>query len=103
MGTSPMHGFMRATLFALAFCGSAFAQDAVPPELRNWQGWVLKGEEFRRCPFLAQGQPAGTPIDEKTYRCTWPERLALSVDARGGIFTQRWQVYADSWLTLPGN
>ena len=98
-----MHRFMRATLLALAFCGSAFAQDSVPPELRNWQAWVLKGEEFRRCPFLAQGQPANTPIDENSYRCTWPERLALAVDARGGTFTQRWQVYADSWVTLPGN
>lgn len=98
-----MHRFMRAALIALAFCGSAFAQEEVPPELRNWQGWVLKGEEFRRCPFLAQGQPADTPIDENAYRCTWPERLTLSADTQGGNFAQRWQVYADSWVTLPGN
>src|SRR3954470_5959082 len=94
---------MRATLLALAFCCTAIAQESVPPELRNWQGWVLKGEEFRRCPFLAQGQPANAPIAETSFRCTWPERLALSVDARGGDFTQRWQVYADSWVTLPGS
>ena len=25
------------------------------------------------------------------------------MDARGGSFTQRWQVYAESWLGLPGN
>jgi len=98
-----MQGFMRATLLALAFCCSAVAQDYVPPELRSWHAWVLKGEEFRRCPFLAQGQPGDVPIAENTYRCTWPERLTLSVDARGGNFTQRWQVYADSWVTLPGS
>jgi hypothetical protein len=27
----------------------------------------------------------------------------LSVDARGGTFSQRWQVYAESWVALPGN
>jgi hypothetical protein len=27
----------------------------------------------------------------------------LSVDARGGSFTQRWQVFAPSWVALPGD
>ena len=26
-----------------------------------------------------------------------------TVDARGGTFSQRWQVYTDSWVTLPGD
>jgi len=106
-----MHGFMRATLLALAVCcfaiARAIAQESIPPELRNWQGWVLKGEEFRRCPFLASGvaanQAAGRPFDAGVYRCVWPERLTLSADAQGGNFAQRWQVYAQSWVTLPGN
>jgi len=105
-----MHVFMRATLLALAFCciaiSQAIAQESIPPELRNWQGWVLKGEEFRRCPFLASSlanRSGEQPLDASAYRCVWPERLTLNVDARGGTFTQRWQVYANSWLTLPGN
>jgi len=101
-----MHRFMRAMLFALAFCCSTASQsqEAIPPDLRAWQTWVLKGEEFRRCPFLvAAGQQASQPIDASAYRCVWPERLTLSVDARGGNFTQRWQVYSDSWVGLPGN
>ncbi|HKU90624.1 MAG TPA: hypothetical protein VJP84_12600 [Steroidobacteraceae bacterium] len=101
-----MRALLRAGLTALAFCVStvSWAQDALPPELRNWQGWVLKGEEFRRCPFLASTTlEAGKPVDAGAFRCAWPERLGLDVDARGGEFTQRWQLYAESWVILPGS
>src|SRR5262245_24434012 len=100
-----MRASLRAGLAALVFCGSmAFAQDSLPPELRNWQGWVLKGEEYRRCPFLASAQlEPGQPVDASAFRCAWPERLGVEVDARGGKFNQRWQVYAESWVTLPGS
>ena len=101
-----MRMFVRAALAALVFCGSmnSQAQQAMPQSLRDWEGWVLRGEEFRRCPFLASAnlQP-GQPIDAGAFRCSWPERLSLNVDARGGSFTQRWQVYADSWVALPGD
>ncbi len=99
-----MRNLIRAALAALVFCCSIAQAQEIPPELRNWQGWVLKGEEFRRCPFLASTnlQP-GQPIDAGAFRCAWPERLTLAVDARGGSFTQRWQVYAETWLGLPGN
>ncbi len=94
---------------ALAFCAIllsniAPAQDAIPPGLRDWQGWVLRGEEFRRCPFLSNALTGSAqPIPEHAFRCLWPERMTLAVDARGGTFTQRWQVYADSRIELPGN
>src|SRR5688572_30400015 len=98
-----MRSLIRAALAALVFCCSITRAQEIPPELRNWQGWVLKGEEFRRCPFLASAnlQP-GQPIDAGAFRCSWPERLLLNVDTRGGSFSQRWQVYADSWVALPG-
>ena len=103
-----MHTHLRAALMALAvgFLGIAPArsQDSIPPPLREWQGWVLKGEEFRRCPFLSNVTlTPGAPIDAAAYRCAWPERLNLAVDARGGAFTQRWQVYAAGWVQLPGD
>ena len=101
-----MHTLIRAGFIALAFFCSmaARAQDAIPPALREWQGWVLHGEEFRRCPFAASADAEpGEPIDAAEFRCVWPERLTLAVDARGGTFSQRWQVYAESWVALPGN
>ena len=54
-----MHASLRAGLIALALFVSpptlaqtTPAQTVLPPSLRDWQGWVLHGEEFRRCPFV---------------------------------------------------
>ncbi len=101
-----MHRLVRAELIALAICCPlvSLSQETVPPALRDWQVWALKGEEFRRCPFLASAslQP-DQPIDASAFPCVWPERLTLAVDTHGGSFTQRWQVYSESWVTLPGS
>ena len=75
------------------------SENAIPRALEDWQAWALKDQEFRRCPFLA-GADASS---ESSHRCAWPERLQLTVDARGGRFAQRWQVYSDSWVALPGD
>jgi hypothetical protein len=97
-------GFIPLAVFCSLVCSlAAQAQDGVPPSLRDWQGWVLHGEEFRRCPFAASaGAEPGEPINADEFRCVWPERLTLAVDARGGTFSQRWQVYSESWVQLPG-
>src|SRR5437588_12320006 len=31
------------------------------------------------------------------------ERLLLNLDAHGGRFSQRWQVYTEGWVALPGD
>ena len=78
---------------------AADSQTPVPRALEDWQAWVLKGKESHRCPFLASSNAA----DAQSYRCAWPERLLLNVDAHGGSFSQRWQIYTESWVALPGN
>jgi hypothetical protein len=85
-------------LLALTWHSQA-ADVAVPDELKSWQGWVLHGEEYRRCPFFASHLPSGS----NDYVCAWPERLTLDLNARGGDFTQRWQIFSDSWIALPGD
>jgi hypothetical protein len=94
---------MRVRLLLVCILASSSplfaAEVAVPPELEPWRGWVLHGEEFRRCPFLTGSASANA----NAFQCAWPERLILNVDARGGRFTQRWQVFAESWVGLPGN
>jgi hypothetical protein len=77
----------------------AVAQVAVPTDLQDWQGWVLQGEEFRRCPYLS----ASPATERNSFRCAWPERLSLELGTRGGEFSQRWQTFAQSWVQLPGN
>jgi hypothetical protein len=79
--------------------GASPSPAAIPPLLEDWRAWVLKGQEFHRCPFLA----GSAPTDADSYRCVWPQPLLLSVDAHGGTFSQRWQVYTDSWVGLPGD
>ena len=86
-------------LSAIGDARAAAQQPLVPHALEDWQGWVLKGREFHHCPFLAGSNIA----DANSYRCVWPERLLLNVDAHGGSFSQRWQVYTDSWVALPGD
>ena len=74
-------------------------ETAIPRALQDWQAWALKDQEFLRCPFLA-----GTDVSsESSHRCAWPERLQLTVDTHGGRFAQRWEVYSDSWVALPGD
>jgi hypothetical protein len=75
------------------------SENAIPRSLADWQAWALKDQEFRRCPFLAGADAS----NESSHRCAWPERLQLTVDAHLGRFAQRWQVYSDSWVALPGD
>ncbi|HZF26772.1 MAG TPA: hypothetical protein VEZ88_10970 [Steroidobacteraceae bacterium] len=87
-------------ILLLAIPARILAADvAVPPDLQPWQGWVLQGEEFRRCPFITGNQSASA----QAFQCTWPERLVLDLDTRGGRFAQRWELYAESWISLPGD
>src|SRR5262249_19769054 len=53
------------------------------------------GHEAERCPFL-QGD-----ADER--RCSWPSRLALDLNDRGGRFAQQWILEHDDRAPLPGD
>ena len=91
---------IKAWLILLATgCAAAVvsAQVAVPPELRGWEDWVLRGHETHRCPWLVPGKP----VDDERI-CAWPSALDLQVDEHGARFSQHWQTAAESSLPLPG-
>jgi hypothetical protein len=89
----------RACLgLALAFPMTAPGQTPVPPELHDWEAWVLHGHESHRCPWLVPGEPDGA---ERV--CAWPGVLELAADARGARFSMHWEVVTEGWLTLPGD
>lgn len=69
--------------------------DQIPEELAGWTEWVLYGAEDRFCPFVYN--------DKDNRRCAWPSELSLDLRGDGGKFEQTWQVYAQSWLMLPGS
>ena len=95
----------RSALAALAIVllclsATAFAQQpAIPADLKAWEGWVMYGEEFRRCP-VRNGVDA---TDAAAFVCKWPGRMRVAVSSGGGEFRQSWRVYADSWVALPGD
>ena len=91
----------RIMLFLLAcllFSAAQAKQPYVPDDLKDWQQWVLHGDEFRSCPRFfnrADGREA--------FVCAWAEPLQLLVNARGGRFDLRVQTYAETWVQLPGD
>ncbi len=78
----------------LAVSARPLAVEQVPEPLKPWVDWVLKGEEQRVCPFAFN--------NAETRFCAWPSRLQLTLTQTGGHFAQHWQVFNESWLTLPG-
>ena len=65
----------------------------VPAALKPWIPWVFEGKDQRACPLPAAG---GERL------CGWPGRLDLDLDAVGGLFAQHWQIFAETWVPLPG-
>jgi|APLak6261679142_1056127.scaffolds.fasta_scaffold00019_40 hypothetical protein len=89
---------MRHTLLFVLVSTAVFAAppkaEQLPAQLRDWAPWVLHHERDATCPFL-HGSDARA--------CAWPGRLALTLDDKGGRFTQSFKVYGpDAWLPLPG-
>jgi len=74
---------------------SPFPRD-VPEALRPWTDWVLHGHERERCPNLSPDGDADDAV------CVWAGRLALTLDALGGRFTQEFEVFAPGQVPLPG-
>ena len=91
------HPFVFALVLSCTHA-AAFAEVAVPPELRGWEDWALQGHESHRCPWLVPGPPT-----DEARVCAWPAVLELQVDERGGRFTQRWEAATDTWVPLPGS
>lgn len=85
-------------VFALAPLAPAHADplapSQVPAPLKPWVGWVLHGHDGDACTHL-DGADGG-------QRCLWPGRLSLSLDEKGGRFTQTWTVEHRAWVPLPG-
>lgn len=94
---------MRRTLAVAIALGTFLAGAAsaapldrrdAPEPLRPWVDWTLRGHEQALCPFL-QGGAEGA--------CAWPGPLTLAVADSGAAFEQRWTLYAESWVPLPGD
>jgi hypothetical protein len=100
---------LRSRLFALAFAvGVAAApvaaeplrREDVPEPLRPWIDWALRGHESSLCPPLQAGLPVRPEVERA---CAWPGTLELELGEAGGSFAQRWTVYVEGFVPLPGD
>lgn len=92
-----MHHRWAWLLGLLMVAAPLLAQD-IPPNLRDWQGWVLHDVPQHACPFLANRSPGNG-----SSQCAWPGRLSLDAGKDGGRFTLDAHVDAASWVALPGD
>ncbi len=81
----------------LALSSLAIAAPTVVPEpLKDWQAWVLHGEEFRQCPFFALGNPQ----DRGQHACALPGAASIRIaDGRAEIAVG-YRVYAAGHVEL---
>lgn len=85
-----------STLFFSSIAhGFPTKKEEVPEPLKPWVDWVLKGHEEELCPYLQGG--------DEGHHCAWGSPLELSIGEKSGRFSQQWQVYAKTWVSLPGN
>ncbi len=66
----------------------------VPDPLKLWVPWVLEKHEGWDCPMVYN--------DAKQRVCAWPSQVHLVVTAKGGSFSQEWEVMRETDITLPG-
>ncbi len=89
-------------LFILAFTllgGVARAEplpkDSIPDPLKSWVPWVLHGDEEKQCPFYYN--------NGDTRQCSWPSRLTLNLNEKGGTFSLDVLAFRTVWMPLPGD
>lgn len=65
-----------------------------PPVLSEWQGWVSYNHQDGDCPHIYNG---------KERQCRWPSTLSLDIRQKKAFFKADVELFAKSWVTLPGN
>ncbi|WP_333797053.1 hypothetical protein [Rheinheimera sp.] len=89
-----------AASWLLLLLPTAFAQQQspdIPAELTPWQDWVLAAHPTHPCPWLA------APQAQQTQQCQWSESLVLETEQQGGRFVYQLQLFAEGWVSLPGD
>ncbi|MFI3154948.1 MAG: hypothetical protein QX199_02195 [Methylococcaceae bacterium] len=87
--------FLSAVLFTSATQAKPLTPEQVPEPLKPWIAWVLQDSPEPVCPFIYNS------YEQK--RCSWPSQIQLDLTAGKGVFSMSWQVYQDSWVSLPGD
>jgi len=81
--------------FLHPFCQAGVTPSDLPGVLKPWVKWVLHGKE-KEISCIPHYN------DAHTLECSWPGRLHIFLDDKGGTFDQSWEVRHDTWIPLPG-
>ncbi len=65
----------------------------VPESLQQWVPWVLKDNPSNQCPIV---------YNQNEHYCAYANALSIDMNETSGKFQQSWEIYAESWITLPG-
>lgn len=87
------YAYLLITGFIL-FSNYIYAETKIPSVLQDWKEWVLEKHTDYPCPIL---------FNNAEKQCVWPGELHIQVDQNSGKFLQSLEVFADSWVKLPGN
>ena len=66
----------------------------IPEDLKQWVPWVLKDQPDIKCPVL---------YNNNKHLCAYPGALSISMGKNSGAFLQMWDIYAESFVPLPGD
>ncbi|MDD5461127.1 MAG: hypothetical protein PHG00_05785 [Methylococcales bacterium] len=81
-------------LFPTVTHAKPLTPEQVPEPLKPWISWVAQDNPELACPFLYNSY--------QQKRCGWPTQLNLDLTPAKGAFSISWQVYKESWVSLPG-
>ncbi|MEQ1546842.1 hypothetical protein [Methyloglobulus sp.] len=87
--------FLLISFFAVFAHAKPLTLEQVPEPLKPWVNWVLQDQPELGCPFIYNS------YEQK--RCSWPSQLNLDFTATKGAFSISWDVFKESWVTLPGD
>ncbi|MBF0411321.1 MAG: hypothetical protein HQK70_01250 [Desulfamplus sp.] len=83
-------------LISYSICFAAQIPEYVPENLKPWSGWVLHGKTMRIDCIPNFNDP-------DAIHCALPTSIVLNLNNNGGEFKQEWQIYHETYITLPGN
>ncbi len=66
----------------------------VPPELNPWIKWIKEKNPTIDCI---------KSTDDSSLICNWSGILQLNADKNGLSFSQKWKLFSDGVVSLPGN
>ena len=84
-----------STLTLLSVSQNLHAESYIPDTLKPWQSWVLYDHKEIDCPYAHSTQTS--------RYCRWPTSLSLDIQPQSATFQQKWRLYNEGWLTLPGD